>query len=105
METKVTAYHLNGQYDAEVEVDVLNRIYTIKLNIDQQEAVGKGVTVFDALLQIHLIMEPAGWLIGVNASRVDTEKVISAKGNYNDYVTVISGNGNGAGATAWNTIF
>jgi hypothetical protein len=55
METKVTAYHLNGQYDAEVEVDILNGIYTIKLNIDQQEAVRKGVTVFDALLQIHLI--------------------------------------------------
>lgn len=92
MKTKVTAYHLNEEYEANAEVESAHGIYTVKLNIGDQEAIGKGVTIFEALLQIRLIIEPAGWLLGVNASRIDANHVINTNGNYGDKVTIVTGN-------------
>lgn len=92
MGTTITAYHLNEAYEAKINIESANGVYTIKLNIDQQEVIGKGVTLFDALIQIRLIIEPAGWLLGINASRVDAGNIISKKGNYDDKVTIVSEN-------------
>lgn len=87
---QITAYNNSEAYPATVAYTQSNGLYNATLIIDNQKASGVGKTLHDAITQIRLIIEPAGWRLGVSSSHHHAGNVADQDGDYTDSVTIIN---------------
>lgn len=87
---QITAYHDGEAYVATIAYSVNDSLYHVTLLIDDQKASGSGLTLHDALIQIRVIVEPAGWRLGISSSHHHAGNVVGKDGHYADSVTIIN---------------
>lgn len=94
MPTKIINAYLHRNAVPEkvnVTYELSNSLYTVELILQNKKAVGKGSTLYDALIQIRSVIEPHGWLLGISASRRGAGPVIKSEGGNHEFVSIISG--------------
>jgi hypothetical protein len=94
MPTKIIDAYLHRNAVPEkvsLSYELINSLYKVELILENKKAIGTGTTLYDALIQIRSVIEPHGWLLGVNASRKDAGPVIKSEGGNSESISIISG--------------
>lgn len=88
---KINAYWNKNLYAVELDINkVHNALYQAKLTFPDGKIVeGVGSDYFDAILQTRAIIEPHGWLLGINASRLDAGSLLDRKNPNEALVSLI----------------
>lgn len=87
----INAYWNTQVYAVQIESRTLSpNVYQLTLTFPDGKTVqGTGPDFFDAILQIRTIIEPHGWLLGINASRLDVGKHTDFNNPHEELVTLV----------------
>ncbi len=91
---KITAYWNAKPYEVDLDVQPSNNSWyeTRIVFPDGKTVTGSGEDYFDSIASVRAIIEPHGWLLGINASRLDVGKLLDLDNPNESLVSFIVNN-------------